>query len=76
MPKLKTQKLSHAHTIDVTTVTGREEIARAFGERTAWEMTIAALTKREAKERTYQKKLYLRLMLLNAYEELKLINAR
>ena len=58
--------------LDVTTVTDREEIARAFGIITAWETTVQTLKVREAKATDRRKKQALRLQLLNAENQLRL----
>ncbi len=60
------------HSLNVTVVTDREEIARAFGDRAAWQATITKLTHKEAKETDARKKRHLRLMLLNAQTQLAL----
>lgn len=60
------------HYLDVTSVTDREEIASAFGERVAWEAVIMRLTAKEAKEKDPRTKRHLRLMLLNAQTQLSL----
>lgn len=61
--------------LDVTTVTDREEIARAFGIITAWETTVQTLKVREAKATDRRKKQALRLQLLNAENQLRLARA-
>jgi len=59
--------------LDVTTVTARNEIAAAFGERAAWQATINRLIKKESQETNPQRKRHTRLMLLNAQTQLALL---
>ena len=58
--------------LDITSVTDREEIAAAFGQRAAWQATITRIIQKEAKETDRRKKQHLRLMLLNAQTQLQL----
>lgn len=58
--------------LDVTTVTHREEIARAFGLVTAWQLAVETIKVREAKATDRRKKQALRLQLLNAENQLRL----
>lgn len=67
------QRYSSAHLLDITNPIVREDIAAAFGERTAWQATITNLTRREAKETDPKRKAHLRLMLLNAQMQLSLV---
>ena len=59
--------------LDVASVTGREEIAQVFGTITAWEAAVHTLKVREAKATDRRKKQSLRLQLLNAETQLRLV---
>ena len=59
--------------IDVTTVTGREELAGAFGTLTAWRLAVDTYRLREARETDPTKKRRLRLMMFNAETQLRLV---
>lgn len=62
----------YAHRLDITSVIDREEIATAFGTVTAWRAAVAAYKSREARETDPRRKRKLRLMLLNAENQLRL----
>jgi len=61
------------HRLDVTTVTGREEVALAFGPIAAWQAAITRIMHKEAKATDTVTKRYLRLQLLNAQTQLALL---
>ena len=58
--------------LDPATNAGRDEIALAFGTITAWEATVQTLRVRATKTTDKRKKQHLRLMLLNAENQLRL----
>jgi hypothetical protein len=60
------------HYLDITSVIDREEVASAFGLVRAWEATVTRLRAKEARATDRQTKAHLRLMLLNAENQLRL----
>lgn len=60
--------------LDITSVIDREEVASAFGARAAWEATIKRIKCKEARTKDHHTKQRLRLQLLNAENQLRLIN--
>lgn len=60
------------HYLDVTTVTGREELASAFGPIAAWQATVTRLRQKEARATDRLTKMRLRLELYNAETQLEL----
>lgn len=60
------------HYLDVTSVTDREEVATAFGQRAAWGAAIERIKRKEACEKDRHRKRLLRMQLLNAETQLKL----
>jgi hypothetical protein len=62
------------HYLDITSVIDREEVASTFGLVRAWEATVTQLRAKEARATDRQTKAHLRLMLLNAENQLRLIN--
>ena len=63
----------YCHRLDVTSVTGREEIASAFGLITAWQAAVDNLRLREHRATDPRKKRKLRLDLLNAENQLRIV---
>lgn len=66
----------YSQKLDVTQVTHREEIALAFGEAAAWRAAVARYTHLEARADNPQRKRKLRLMLLNAQNQLRLVTEK
>lgn len=60
------------HYLDVTSVTGREEVAAAFGAVRAWEAAVTKIKEREARTTDRMTKMRLRLALYNAETQLHL----
>jgi hypothetical protein len=69
----KEQPTMYCHRLDVTVVTDREEIASAFGPITAWQAAVNNLRLREHRATDPRKKRKLRLDLLNAENQLRIV---
>lgn len=63
----------YCHRLDITTVIDREEIASAFGLITAWQAAVNNLRLREHRATDPRKKRKLRLDLLNAENQLRIV---
>lgn len=61
--------------LNVTSVTDRDDLIAAFGAHTAWKAIITQLRIREAKVTDRRRKMELRLELLNAENQLRLLGA-
>ncbi len=61
--------------LNVTEVTDRDDLISAFGARAAWQATITQLRIREAKVTDRRRKMELRLQLLSAENQLRLLDA-
>lgn len=61
------------HYLDVTKVIDHNEVASAFGPIVAWQATITRLRHKEAKATDRRTKQQLRLQLLNAENQLRLL---
>jgi hypothetical protein len=64
--------LKHGQRLDLTSPKDREEIAAAFGAVAAWRAAVETYKAREARETDLRRKRKLRLMLLNAENQLRL----